>query len=698
MKVYEGTDVRNVALIGHGHSGKTTLAAALLYTSGATNRLTRVDEGNTVTDFDDEEIQRKISISTALAYGEWAKKKINLIDTPGFNIFINDTKAAMIAADAVLVLVDGVAGVEVQTEKVWSFADEFQLPRAVLINKLDRERSAFDRALGSVQEVFGRAAVPVQLPIGAEKDFKGIVDLIRMKAYTYTPDGDGKGKEGAIPADLADTAQKAHEALVEMVAEGNDALMEEFFDKGTLPVEHIVDGLRQGIRERRIYPVLCGSALHNIGSDLILNFIVENFPSPIDRGTVAGKLNGQEVQRAIKDTEPVSAFVFKTVADPFAGRVTYFKVLSGVVKNDANLVNSRSGTAERLAHIGTLSGKTIQPVTDIKAGDIGAVAKLKDTVTGDTLDDKGALISYPGVQLPEPSIAFAISAKSRQDEDRLGNAVQRILEEDQSLRFYRDPQTKEFLLAGSGQQHVEVIVSRLKKRYGVDVELHAPKIPYRETIRGKADVQGRHKKQTGGHGQFGDCWIRMEPLPRGGKFEFANEVFGGAIPRNFIPAVEKGIVEAAANGFLAGYPVVDFKVTVYDGSYHDVDSSEMAFKLAARKAFKAAMLQAKPSLLEPIMNVEVQAPVEYAGDLMGDLNGRRGRIQGMDTKGSTQIIRAQVPMAEMLSYQNDLISMTQGRASFGMEFSHYDYVPALQADKIIAAAKAAKTGEEEEEE
>jgi len=698
VKVYEGTDVRNVALIGHGHSGKTTLAAALLYTSGATNRLTRVDEGNTVTDFDDEEIQRKISISTALAYGEWAKKKINLIDTPGFNIFINDTKAAMIAADAVLVLVDGVAGVEVQTEKVWSFADEFQLPRAVLINKLDRERSAFDRALGSVQEVFGRAAVPVQLPIGAEKDFKGIVDLIRMKAYTYTPDGDGKGKEGAIPADLADTAQKAHEALVEMVAEGNDALMEEFFDKGTLPVEHIVDGLRQGIRERRIYPVLCGSALHNIGSDLILNFIVENFPSPIDRGTVAGKLNGQEVQRAIKDTEPVSAFVFKTVADPFAGRVTYFKVLSGVVKNDANLVNSRSGTAERLAHIGTLSGKTIQPVTDIKAGDIGAVAKLKDTVTGDTLDDKGALISYPGVQLPEPSIAFAISAKSRQDEDRLGNAVQRILEEDQSLRFYRDPQTKEFLLAGSGQQHVEVIVSRLKKRYGVDVELHAPKIPYRETIRGKADVQGRHKKQTGGHGQFGDCWIRMEPLPRGGKFEFANEVFGGAIPRNFIPAVEKGIVEAAANGFLAGYPVVDFKVTVYDGSYHDVDSSEMAFKLAARKAFKAAMLQAKPSLLEPIMNVEVQAPVEYAGDLMGDLNGRRGRIQGMDTKGSTQIIRAQVPMAEMLSYQNDLISMTQGRASFGMEFSHYDYVPALQADKIIAAAKAAKTGEEEEEE
>ncbi|HYL77984.1 MAG TPA: elongation factor G [Bryobacteraceae bacterium] len=698
MKVYEGSDVRNVALIGHGHSGKTTLAAGFLYTSGGSNRLARVDEGNTVTDFDDDEIQRKLSISTGLAYAEWAKKKINLIDTPGFNIFINDTKAALAAADTALVLVDGVAGVEVQTEKVWSFADEFQLPRAIVINKLDRERSSFERGLTSVQEIFGRLAVPIQLPIGSEKDFKGVVDLVRMKAYTYTNDGDGKGKEGDIPADMADAAQKAHEALVEMVAEGNDALMEQFFDKGTLEPEQIQTGLRLAIKERRIYPVLSASGLHNVGADLLLNFMVENFPPPTEHEPFAGKLNDQDVQRAIKDSEPVSAFVFKTVADPFAGRVTYFKVISGIVKNDAGLVNSRNGTAERLAHIGCLMGKTIQPITEIRAGDIGAVAKLKDTLTSDTLCDKSSLISYPAVHLPEPSIAFAISAKSRQDEDRLSNGVQRILEEDQSLRFYRDPQTKEFLLAGSGQQHVEVIVSRLKKRYGVDVELKAPKIPYRETIRGKADVQGRHKKQTGGHGQFGDCWIKMEPLPRGGKFEFANEVFGGAIPRNFIPAVEKGIVEAAANGFLAGFPVVDFKVTVYDGSYHDVDSSEMAFKLAARKAFKAAMLEAKPAILEPIMNVEVQAPVEYAGDLMGDLNGRRGRIQGMDTKGSTQIIKAQVPMSEMLSYQNDLISMTQGRSSFHMEFDHYDYVPQLQADKIIAAAKAAKTGEEEEEE
>ncbi len=699
MKVYEGSDIRNIALIGHGHSGKTTLASGFLFTAGATNRLTRVDEGTAVTDFDDEEIQRKLTISTGLAFAEWAKKKINLIDTPGFNIFINDTKAALIAADAALVLVDGVAGVEVQTEKVWSFADEFNLPRAIVINKLDRERSSFERTLANVQDVFGRLAVPVELPIGAEKEFKGVVDVIRMKAYTYTMDGDGKGKEGPIPENLAEPAQKAHEALVEMVAEGNDALMEEFFEKGTLPVEHIIDGLRQAIRERRIYPVLCGSGLHNVGSDLLLNFVVENFPAPTEHEPIHGRVNGGgDGQRSIKDSEPVSAFVFKTIADPFAGRVTYFKVISGVIKNDANLVNARSGATERLAHVGCLEGKTLQPVTDIRAGDIGAVAKLKETVTGDTLCDKPSLISYPPVHLPEPSIAFAISAKSRQDEDRLGNAVQRILEEDQSLRFYRDPQTKEFLLAGSGQQHVEVIVSRLKKRYGVDVELHAPKIPYRETIRGKADVQGRHKKQTGGHGQFGDCWIRLEPLSRSGGFEFANEVFGGAIPRNFIPAVEKGIVEAAANGFLAGYPVVDFKCTVYDGSYHDVDSSEMAFKLAARKAFKAAMQQAKPAILEPVMNVEIQAPVEYAGDLMGDLNGRRGRIQGMDIKGGTQIIKAQVPMSEMLTYQNDLISMTQGRASYQMEFDHYDYLPQLQADKVIAAAKAAKTGEEEEEE
>jgi elongation factor G len=697
VKVYESKDIRNVGVVGHGDSGKTTLTAGLLFTSGASNRLLRVDEGNTITDFDDEEIARKITISTAIAVAEWKKAKINILDTPGYNIFINDTRAALAAADAALVLVDGVAGVEVQTEKVWGFANDFKLPRAIVINKLDRERADFQRALESVQENFGRAAVPVQIPIGVEREFKGVVDLVRMKAYTYTPDGDGKGKESDIPANLADAAQKAHEALIEMVAEGNDALMEQFFDKGTLEIEQIVEGLKQGIAEMRIFPVFCASGLHNIGSDLILNFIVENLPAPTER-EIAAVIGGKEGTQKISGGGAASAFVFKTTADPFSGRITYFKVITGTVKNDANLTNVTHSSSERLAHIGSPQGKTLQPVPEIHAGDIGAVAKLKDTLTGDTLQEKGANAVYPPVKLAEPSIAFAIEAKSRNDEDRMGQAVHRILEEDQSLRFYRDPQTREFLLAGTGQQHVEIVVSRMKKRYGVDVALKAPKIPYRETIRGKADVQGRHKKQTGGHGQFGDCWIKMEPLPRGAKFEFANEIFGGSIPKNFIPAVEKGIVEAAERGYLAGYPMVDFKVTVYDGSYHDVDSSELAFKLAARKAFKAAMLEAKPALLEPVMNVEIQAPVEYAGDLMGDLNGRRGRISGMETKGSTQFVRAVVPMAEMLSYQNDLTAMTQGRASFSMEFDHYDYVPQLQAEKIIAAAKAAKAGEEEEEE
>ena len=698
MKVFEGSEVRNVALIGHGHSGKTSLAAGMLFTSGAGSRLTKVDEGNTVTDFDDEEVHRKLTISTALAYVEWKKRKINLLDTPGFNIFINDTKGAMVAADAALVLVDGVAGVEVQTEKVWSFAEEFGLPRAIVINKLDRERSDFERALASVNEVFGRAAVPLWLPLGTEKGFRGFIDLVTMKSYTFTSDGDGKGKEGDIPGVLLPAAKKAHEALVEMIAEVNDELLEEFFAEGTLPVEHIVDGLRLAVRDRRIVPVLCASASHGICTANILDFIADYFPAAGEREPATGRINEHEVKRAAKDTEPLSLFVFKTVADAFAGRVSYFKVMSGVLKNDASEVNVRTSVVERLAHIGCLMGKTIQPVTELRAGDIGAVAKLKDTLTGDTLSDKASLIAYSAVELPEPSIAFAISAKTRQDEDRMGQAVHKMLEEDPSLRFYRDPATKEFLLAGAGQQHVEIVVSRMKRRYGVEVTLHSPKIPYRETVRGHADVQGRHKKQTGGHGQFGDCWIRIEPLPRGGKFEFVNDIFGGSIPRQYIPAIEKGIIEAAEKGYLAGFPVVDFRVSVYDGSYHDVDSSEMSFKMAARKAFRAAMEHAKPAILEPIMRVEVQAPVEYAGDLMGDMNGRRGRIGGMETKGATQIIKAQAPMAEMLNYQNDLISMTQGRASFHMEFDHYDFVPGLQAEKIVAAAKAARAGIEEEEE
>jgi elongation factor G len=698
VKVYESTDVRNVALVGHGNSGKTSLAAGMLFAAGATNRLTRVDEGNTITDYDEEEINRKITISTSLAAVEWNKKKLNIFDTPGYNLFMYDTKISMAAADSALILVDGVAGVEVMTEKVWEYAEGYNLPRAFMINKLDRERSDFQRSVDGIIEVFGRHCIPVQLPIGAERDFSGVVDLITMKAYSYTADGDGKGKEVAIPGSMQAQAEEAHGALIEMVAEGKDELMEKYFESGTLPAEDIINGLHDAIKEDRIFPILCGSALRNIGTDQVMEFVQTFCPNPTEHPALKAMVGDHEEAKPISDKDHVTAYVFKTVADPFAGRLSFYKVCTGVLKNDVTLVDMRSRSQERLSHISVAMGKTLQPVNELHAGDIGVVAKLKEVLTGDTLCEKGDSVEYPKAEIPEPAIAYAIAAKSRNDEDRMGTAVAKILEEDQGLRFYRDPQTKDFLLAGSGGQHIEIIVSRMKRRYNVEVELHQPKIPYRETIRGFADVHGRHKKQTGGHGQFGDCRIKMEPLERGKGFEYVNAIFGGAVPRQFIPAIEKGILEAAARGFLAGCPVVDFKVTLYDGSYHDVDSSEMAFKIAGRKAFKLGMEAAKPTLLEPIMKVEVAGPVEFAGDLMSDMNGRRGRISGMDTKGATQIIRAQVPMAEMLTYQNDLTSMTQGRASFSMEFSHYDYVPALNADKIIAAYKAAATGEAEEDE
>jgi len=695
VKVYEGANIRNVALVGHGDSGKTQLVSAMLYTAGATQRLGHVDDGTTVTDYDEEEISRSMSIALALAHAEWNKTKINFLDTPGFNMFVHEGKLAMPAVESVIVVVDGVAGVEVVTEKVWQYADEYQLPRMVVASRMDRERADFNRVLESVTNAFGRNIVPVQLPIGREKSLSGVIDLLRMKAFSYELAGSGKGKEIDIPADLQADAQAAHEKLVEMIAEGNDELMEEFFDQGTLPEQDLLKGLRLGIREGRIVPMLCVSGLGNLGTDRLLDFIVEYMPSALERPPVAAVTEG--VTRKIGDSEPLSAFVFKTVSDPFSGRITFFKVYSGVLKNDAMVQNFNKSTQEKFAHLSIMQGKQAVAVPELHAGDIGAVAKLKDTVTADTLGDKPSPIQYPTVKLPEPAITFAIQPKSRADEDKLSN-VFKLMEEDPMLRFFRDQQTKEFLIAGTGQQHIEVVVARLKKRYNTEVTLQAPKVPYRETIRGKADVQGRHKKQTGGHGQFGDCRIRMEPLPRGGNFEFANEIFGGSIPRNFIPAVEKGIVEAAARGFLAGFPVVDFKVILYDGSYHDVDSNELSFKTAGRIAFKKAMELAKPTLLEPIMHVEITAPDEFAGGIMGDLNARRGRIQGMDNKGGKTIVKAEVPMSEMLTYGTDLTSMTQGRGAFNMEMHHYDMVPALQQEKIIAAAKAAKGEEVEEEE
>ena len=706
MKVYEGANLRNLALIGHGHAGKTTLVSAMLYTAGATPRFGRVDDGSATTDYDEEEVSRKMSIGTGLAFVEWgktdaAKVKINLLDTPGFNMFVHEAKMALPVVDAALVVVDGVAGVEVVTQRVWGYCNDIELPRMIVVNRMDRDRADANRVLESLIKAFGRAVTPLQLPIGSEKSLSGIIDLVRMKAYTYEMGGNGKGKEGPIPANMAEVAKEAHEKLVELVAEGKDELMEEYFEKGTIPEEDLVPALHEAIREDKLFPVLFTSGLGNVGVDELMDFIVDYTPAANEHHAITGQAasgNGELSVRKGTDNEPASVYIFKTMSDAFAGRISYFKVFSGVLKNDASLQNYNRNIQEKFAHSSLIQGKQAVPIQELHAGDIGAVAKMRETLTGDTLGDKSSPIRYPMVQLPEPAITFAIEPKSRADEDKLGVGLHKLMEEDAMLRFFRDPQTKEFLIAGTGQQHIEVVVSKMRKRYHAEVVLKAPKVPYRETIRGKADVQGRHKKQTGGHGQYGDCKIKMEPLPRGAEFEFVNDIFGGSIPRNFIPAVEKGIKDAAARGYLAGYPVVNFRAILYDGSYHDVDSNDLSFQMAGRIAFRKAMEVAKPTLLEPVMHVEITIPDEFAGTIMGDLNSRRGRIQGMDNKAGNTIVKAEVPMAEMLTYGADLTSMTQGRGSFSMEMHHYDTVPQQLQDKIIEKAKVERGEVKEDEE
>ena len=684
MKVYEGANVRNVAMVGHGHAGKTSLVSAMLYTAGASQRLGRVDDGSAPTDYDEEEIARKMSISAGLAYAEWGQTKINFIDTPGFNMFVHEAKMVLPVVDVAVVVVDGVAGVEVVTQRVWNDCEEYKMPRVIVASRMDRDRADAERVLQSLENAFGRNVIPLELPIGKEKSLSGVVDLVRMKAYTYELGGNGKGREGDIPANMKEAAQAAHEKLVEMIAEGDDGLMEEFFDKGTIPEEHLIPALHNAIREDKIFPVLFASGLGNVSADRLMDFIVEFTPAATEHDAIRGEVtsgDGEPPARKETDSEPVSVYVFKTVSDAFAGRISYFKVFSGVLKNDVSLMNFSRNSQEKLAHISVMQGKTAVPVNELHAGDIGAVAKLKDTLTGDTLGDKSAPIQYPHVKLPEPAITFAIEPKTRADEDKLGVGIHKLMEEDAMLRFFRDAQTKEFLIAGTGQQHIEVVVSKMKKRYHTEVNLKAPKVPYRETIRGRADVQGRHKKPTGGHGQYGDCKIKMEPLSRGSEFEFV-----------------KGIKDAASRGYLAGFPVVDFKVVLYDGSYHDVDSNDMSFQMAGRIAFRKAMEQAKPTILEPVMAVEITVPDEFAGSIMGDLNSRRGRIQGMDNKGGNTIVKAEVPMSEMLTYGVDLTAMTQGRGSFNMEMHHYDIVPAQQQEKIIEKAKAERGEVKEEEE
>jgi elongation factor G len=689
-------------MVGHGHAGKTTLVSAMLYTAGATPRFGRVDDGTATTDYDEEEIARKMSIAAAAASVEWGKTKINVIDTPGFNMFVHEARMVLPVVEAAIVVVDGVAGVEVVTQRVWNDCEEYKTPRLIVVNRMDRDRANAERVLESLISAFGRNVIPIELPIGSEKNLTGVVDLVRMKAYTYELGGNGKGKETEIPANMRAQVQEAHEQLVELVAEGDDKLMEEFFEKGTIPEEDLIPALHNAIREDKLFPVIFSSGLGNVGADRVMDFIVDYTPAPSEhewiQGEPAASGNGDAPKRHETDAEPMSLYVFKTISDAFSGRISYFKVFSGVLKNESTAQNFSRGSTEKLSHISIMQGKTAVPVTELHAGDIGAVAKLKDTLTGDTLGDKAAPILYPRVKLPEPAITFAIEPKSRADEDKLGPGIHKLMEEDAMLRFFRDAQTQEFLIAGTGQQHIEVVVAKLKKRYHTEVVLKAPKVPYRETIRGKADVQGKHKKQTGGHGQYGDCKIKMEPMPRGGQFEFVNDIFGGAIPKNYIPAIEKGIKDAAARGYLAGYPVVDFRVILYDGSYHDVDSNDMSFQMAGRIAFKKAMEQAKPTLLEPVMHVEITVPDDFAGSIMGDLNSRRGRIQGMDNKGGNTVVKAEVPMSEMLTYGVDLTSMTQGRGSFNMEMHHYDTVPAALQEKIVEKAKADRGAVKEEEE
>jgi elongation factor G len=689
MKVYDSGSIRNVAVVGHGGCGKTTLVSAMLFCMGAVNRLGRVEDGTAVTDFDPDEVERRISLQAAIAHGEWRKAKLNLLDAPGYANFLSEARAALRVADAAIVVVDAVSGVEVQTEKVWRYAEEYGLPRLVVVNRMDRERASFDRTLEGLQRAFGREVVPVAVPLGEERGFVGVADLLTEKADVYSDDQSGKFQAVELPAEVKEGASAWREKLVEMVAESNEDLMEAFFDKGTLPQEDLARGLRQGVLSGKVFPALPASSARNVGVHPLLDAIIDLLPSPADRGPVEGidPAKKTEVTRAPSNTDPLSAFVFKTIADPHAGRITLFRVYSGIVKADSTVHNSTRDAAERMGGLFLLQGKTQVPINEVQAGDIGAVAKLKETQTNDTLCDKAHPIVFSKVEFPEPATTFAIEPKTRGDEDKISAALHRLMEEDPVLRVSRDGQTHEMLLSGMGQLHVEVVVGKLRKRFKVEVNLKKPKIPYRETIKGAAEGHGRHKKQTGGHGQFGDCKIRMKPLPRGADFTFVDDIFGGSIPKNFIPAVEKGIQEARVRGFVAGYPMVDFQVELYDGQYHDVDSSELSFKIAGSLAFKDAVAKCRPTILEPIMKVEIAVPEEFAGSVMGDLSSRRGRPQGMEPSGSMQVIRAEVPLSEMLSYDAELTSMTGGRGSYHMELSHYDEVPTHLQEKIVAAAR-----------
>lgn len=690
MKTYDANDIRNVLLVGHGGAGKTTLLEAMLYTSGQVTRMGRIEDGNTVSDFEPEEVKKQISVSLAMAPIEWNGVKINVLDAPGYADFIGDVRSAIRAVDAVVLVLSAVDGVEVQTEVAWELAAEAGLPRAIVVNKLDRERASFDRTLEELVQAFGTQVAPLELPVGEEHDFRGVADLLGRRAYTY--DGAPKAIEGEWPEDVAARAEPLREKLMEAVAESDDALIETYLERGELEEKEIAHGVKQGVTAARIAPVLCVSAARAIGVDRLLSFIAEGLPAPAERPhiTVLSR-TGDEIERPATAEAPLTAFVFKTISDPYVGHITMFRVFSGRMRPDSAMFNATKGVEERVGQLFTLRGKEHEPVPEIPAGDIGAVAKLAHTTTGDTFSTKEDPVQLPPLQMPEPLLAYALAPKTKGDEDKLSTALARLLEEDPTLRVERSEETHETVIYGMGEAHLDVVIERMKRKFGVEVSTAPAKIAYRETIRGPGKGTGRHVKQTGGHGQYGVCVIEIEPLPRGAGFEFVDKIFGGAIPNQFIPSVEKGVVKAMQQGVISGYPMVDVRCTLVDGKFHPVDSSDMAFQIAGSLALKEAAEQAGVILLEPVVELEVVAPEAYTGDIMGDLNVKRAKIAGIESAGvGKQRIRALVPQAEVARYAIELRSMTGGRGAFTMRFSHYEEVPPHLAERIVAEARRAK--------
>jgi len=696
MAVAELEKLRNVGILGQGGSGKTSLGEAMLFGAGATQRLGKVLDGTSVLDHEPEEIKHHISISTAFHSLSWKKHPLTLIDTPGYAAFLADSINSMRAFGGAVFVLNPSVGLRVEAERLWALANDHKISRLLFVNKMDHEQGDVEQRIAPLLETLEAKPVYLQLPIGVEAGFQGVVDLLAMKAYLYENDS-GKFAEGAVPGDLQARAEEMRQRLVEDISETDDELLEKFLDGKELSTDEIKKALRNGIRERKIFPILYGSSTRQIGVAQLLDAIIDYLPSPLDEGEIEGKhpSNGDAARRKQDPSAPFSAYVFKTISDPFAGKLSVMRVISGKITSDMTCLDVNKQSKEKIGHMFRLEGKKQEGVKEAVAGEIVAAAKLKEVTSGDTLCDEKVPIQFEGPAHFSPVISFALEPKSKADEEKVPQGLHRMMEEDPTIALHRDEETRDFILSGMGQQHIEIVVEKLRRRYSAEVVLKAPKVPYKETIRTSASAQGKLKKQSGGRGQYGDTWLKVEPLPHGAGFEFVDQIVGGAVPRNYIPAVEKGVREALGNGYLAGYPMVDVRVTLYDGSYHDVDSSDMAFKIAASLGFKNAVEKAKPVLLEPIMNMEVAVPDECMGDVIGDLNSRRGKVLGMDTKGHTQVIKSRVPMSEVLKYAPDLRSLTSGRGEFHMEFSHYEEMPAHLAEKVVKEAKARKAAEQE---